>query len=498
MAAIGTALMSRVLGHSDAEKAFRPWWDTLEDFLLYGLVMLGIIIVPTAMITGTPLDCTYCLEDYCSFPNQTKIDQREVKNPGYNAWWVKKFCTLNHQAVDPFMLYFPYFLLIVAMILVAIERTFVKAFKAGSKLDKFYALLVREKVLKSAADTTLHDHGGDVVDGKEAVEIKASFRGSSGYFFSYLLRTLIELFVAAILLIYMIWQGVPILETSNTVVCNVHGFYHECSGQPAEFYFYILCITIALTLMYMLCNVYNILWLTFPCFGKLSRVMDTYRHNMRERGGNNTDKENLGELWDIYYNNRDLRLLLDLLATSSGIAPAIAIMTLFDRKFMNAMRPTIRYIAADRHKGIANVQFVEPKTGVRVALADISGVHLMYLAEIIPPADTAVEAFETVDDEEEEEAENLAKDMEMAPLAVSGHVLRASFWGLKKDQQYTMKISTVLNGRTISQISQGIEEYHEKLPVDEVAVEMAKKAQGTPSMPRMARFNGGAGDAVLA
>ena len=71
---------------------------------------------------------------------------------------------------------------------------------------------------------------------------------------------------------------------------------------------------------------------------------------MRERNGKNTDKENLGELWDIYYNNRfvkdqktklhtlkpkllirDLRLLLDLLATSSGIAPAIAIMTLFDR-----------------------------------------------------------------------------------------------------------------------------------------------------------------------
>ena len=56
--------------------------------------------------------------------------------------------------------------------------------------------------------------------------------------------------------------------------------------------------------------------------------------------------------------------------------------------------------------------------------------------------------------------------------------------GLKKDQKYTMKISTVLNGKTISQISQEIEEFHEKLPVDEVAVEMAKKAQGTPSMPR--------------
>ena len=33
-------------------------------------------------------------------------------------------------------------------------------------------------------------------------------------------------------------------------------------------------------------------------------IMNFARHNMRERGGNNTDKENLGELWDIYYNNR--------------------------------------------------------------------------------------------------------------------------------------------------------------------------------------------------
>ena len=42
-------------------------------------------------------------------------------------------------------------------------------------------------------------------------------------------------------------------------------------------------------------------------------------------------REVLGDLYDIYYDNRDLRLLLELLATSSGVAPAIAIMTLFDK-----------------------------------------------------------------------------------------------------------------------------------------------------------------------
>ena len=37
----------------------------------------------------------------------------------------------------------------------------------------------------------------------------------------------------------------------------------------------------------------------------------------------------------------------------------------------------------------------EPKSGVRACLADLPGVHLMYVAEIIPPAATAVEAFES-------------------------------------------------------------------------------------------------------
>ena len=32
---------------------------------------------------------------------------------------------------------------------------------------------------------------------------------------------------------------------------------------------------------------------------------------------------------------------------------------------------------------------------MRAALGDISGVHLMYVAEIVPPVKTAVEAFES-------------------------------------------------------------------------------------------------------
>ena len=41
MAVVGTAILDKFLGRSEAEEAFQPWWDDMQDFLLYGLIMLG-------------------------------------------------------------------------------------------------------------------------------------------------------------------------------------------------------------------------------------------------------------------------------------------------------------------------------------------------------------------------------------------------------------------------------------------------------------------------
>ena len=48
------------LSHTDQEKMFRPWWDNLEDFVIYGLISLGLIVLPTQIFQGTPLFCTIC------------------------------------------------------------------------------------------------------------------------------------------------------------------------------------------------------------------------------------------------------------------------------------------------------------------------------------------------------------------------------------------------------------------------------------------------------
>ena len=334
MATIGSLLMNNVLGHSEAEKAFRPWWDTLEDILIYSLVVLGVITVPTAIITGTPLDCSPCHGAHCQTGGETFYNNETL--PGFNLWWVKKFCTMN-GSVNPFMLYFPYFLLLTALALVFIERVFTKAFHAGTKLEKFYSLLEREKILGGVTAAVIESGAtacqvSNADGGREAIELRLSFNHDNNYFVSYLIRTLLELILSFLLLIYICSEGLSILMQADTIICDVHGYFYECSGQPAQFYVYILYITIFITCIYMLCNIYNLVWLLIPQLGKLSRLMVTYRKNMKARDiSNKTDKELLGDLYDIYYNNRDLRLLLDLLATSSGVAPAISVMTLFDK-----------------------------------------------------------------------------------------------------------------------------------------------------------------------
>ena len=41
MAALAGDLSKQILGHSESTKAFRPWWDNIEDQILYGFVLTG-------------------------------------------------------------------------------------------------------------------------------------------------------------------------------------------------------------------------------------------------------------------------------------------------------------------------------------------------------------------------------------------------------------------------------------------------------------------------
>ena len=84
--------------------------------------------MPTAMFSSTPLDCTACLESAgnCKFlQDKPGFDYHPLvgndTNP-HGLWWGKKYCTMT--AVHAVTLYFPYILLLIPLIMVAIEKGF--------------------------------------------------------------------------------------------------------------------------------------------------------------------------------------------------------------------------------------------------------------------------------------------------------------------------------------------------------------------------------------
>ena len=72
-------------------------------------------MAPTSLVMGTTLDCTFCTKDHCGQYSNTEED------PGLNIYFVRRNCAL--EELSPIILYFPYFLLIIATVLVMMDRS---------------------------------------------------------------------------------------------------------------------------------------------------------------------------------------------------------------------------------------------------------------------------------------------------------------------------------------------------------------------------------------
>ena len=214
------------------------------------------------------------------------------------------------------------------------------------------------------------------------VEVRQSFKNHSTFFKSYLVRTIFEFLFSLIISLYLALTGISELNNWNNlglqertelirslevedlihvkrekvrVFCDVHGTWYECSGVPTQFYLYVLMVSLVLLLIYVGTTFLTICWLMCPCLGTMARFMRNYssqlEHAAAASGQATEAEELLGEMHQIYYGNRDLRLLLDLLAATTGLAPPLRclshkvnmsrVMALLDKQFRQACKPII-------------------------------------------------------------------------------------------------------------------------------------------------------------
>merc|ERR1711971_896104 len=311
MAALGSALLSS-LGLTQAERAFRPWWDAIEDHIVYTIIILGILVAPTSLVmTASPLDCTLCRQENCGLDHLNPADTTDDF-----GFFTRRYCALENLPVT--VLYFPYLILAIATLLFMTDRPFVLVIFSSANMEELHKMLVVEDPFSKEFNRK-----------EEAWELHHLTAASTSFFFSYLLRTLASLAssLAPLLILLFSWDDFQ----SDRLFCQVHTKWYECIGHPVDFYKIILILVLVLLSLYFLLNVYNLFWLLFPSLTRLGRLMAVYKSSCK--------KEELGQLDEFYYESRNQRLLLDLLCSSSGPALPLRSLALLDPAFNHSLVP---------------------------------------------------------------------------------------------------------------------------------------------------------------
>ena len=277
-------LTKTLLGNSSAEQVFTPSWITFQHYLVYFLVVLGLIAIPINPTLSVQGNCSYKLSSpynyvlphkICRLENDTilvlpkyadhlkydlnmtlingtnlkyryfkshkyiaslqeilssydKIDQNydgcSIRpNPrlfGFHVYWN---CVNN---LSPITLYFPYLVLTIALVLVLLERILTRYLWTGKRIEKFYDLLV-----KNVLET------GDIekVDTKEnrqkCRQICYEFKNSWFYSKAYISQTIIKLVICLTIVSWSLFRQCNELRKSfhTTIECRVFDYTHECS-----------------------------------------------------------------------------------------------------------------------------------------------------------------------------------------------------------------------------------------------------------------------------
>ena len=310
MAALGTAVLGRALGQTTTEKSFRDNWSRLEDFASYGLLIIGLLIIPKTVTHWEFINCNYCDGELScgNYSNGIRED------PGWNIGWVEKLCSDRHFVQEKFL--FSTYGILFAALLMSFLGNWLTLERARNPLIMFCRLLVTEKILHPTEIPEITS-----LDEFEALEVKQLLRSLKGVYFAHTWRKATLKMVVGMFFVCLLGVTFPYgWHADRDFTCQAEGRYYQCRGSPGYFLDFTLILYSALLMLHILSNLVKLLKL-LPCFGRLDGVLRAYKEKVGESEAG---------IEVVYSRNRDLRILLELLHDNYGVAHAIAAMTLFD------------------------------------------------------------------------------------------------------------------------------------------------------------------------
>ena len=101
------------------------------------------------------------------------------------------------------------------------------------------------------------------------------------------------------------------------------------------------------------------------------------------------DTDSIDDLYDLYYNNYDLQLLLDLLASKSGITPCLKLLSILDKNLLEMTKASNAIVeTVNDSESIDAIVTFDDAPIVKEVFAKVLDLKSIYSVEISPPIKT--------------------------------------------------------------------------------------------------------------
>jgi len=263
--------LGALIGKNAAERALQPWWEGIQDLLIYGLIGFGIVAFPTAMVNKDEniLKCTPCGSDYCptdfedafaeGFFFSYGIDETtEVNNETSSAMlkdlnlssqmqefinddWVNAYCLVSDLGMQ--VQYFPFIILLMAISLCLVQKVANTVFDSNDNLDMFYRLLT-SSVLDTSRKNKMVDKEFLSECSKLCIQIRHSYESSEKLYRAFVSRNVMLTVVATLEFGYFLGLCLPSLSKSVYFKCQIGPLHYDCTGHPGQFYVLLSSFTV--------------------------------------------------------------------------------------------------------------------------------------------------------------------------------------------------------------------------------------------------------------
>lgn len=408
------------------------------------------------------------------------------------------------------VLYFPYLIFGLALLMVLLERLLTRYFWTGQRIERFYSLLVKDAVKDGVSWDSLYSRESRLA----CQQVLYDFRGSSLYYQAYIFQTIGKFVVALMVTCWSLAKQCNRLRDSYRTNhhSSLQGYWHQCTIPANGLNLVIFDIVNSVLVMIMISSLFTLIWyirilVPWSCHGwiantKLGRVMNVCKDEV---------KPFPRVIAEIYFHSLDMRLLLNILTETNGLWAPLLILSLFDPNFRQLFNPQLAKVSSTTpNKGRRNVTIKwQQPTAAHLVSGSMGKEHMMYVCDLSPPSDPeetvkmvsactdlSCEFQPDMNNNEEEHHQEDAKSIVSNPdrdisvvecqtiqsklkkkrsllhwtdNAVLGSPYQAIFKNLRVNVDYTIKLNFIMAGHTLGVVSFTLAAENRKVSTDTTA-----------------------------